>query len=207
MTRGAGTFLSRRASRAASRKLIQYLVLGYGIGVIALVLGSYKFLAATGGHGTAWRAVAWSGGAVMLVTLIAPFVWRWPEHLIRRFGNWLGHWAMTALLVPVYYLLFWPFGAFMRMFKGAHPIYRWADAATSGMEGWTPKELPPDVANARARSVDARRRRSGFFGVLVFFVRRGYFFLLPALLVVVLLGIALFFLQTSALAPFIYTLF
>ena len=207
MTERAGTFLSRRDMRASSRKLTQLLVLGYGIGLIALVVGTYRYLVVSGGRSNLWSAVAWFGAGALLVTLIAPFVWQWPEGLIRRFGNWLGHWVMTAFLVPVYFLLFWPVGALMRFLKGPHPIYEWKESATPDMEGWRPKEFPPDVSTAHDRSRDTRKRRTSYFGVLAYFVRRGHLFLIPVLVVIVSLGIALFFLQTSALAPFIYTLF
>jgi hypothetical protein len=207
LTEEIRSYLSRRELRAQSRRLTQLLVLGYGVGLIALVLGSYKYYVVSGRLSAGWNAVAWSGGAVLVLTLIAPFTWQWPEQVIRRFGNWLGHCLMTALLVPVYFLLFWPVGALLRTIRGSHPIYEWGKLPKSGMEGWHPKIYPPDVADAQARSKLSRQRRVSLFGVLVFFARRGEYLLIPVLLLVVSLGIVLFFLQTSALAPFIYTLF
>jgi hypothetical protein len=41
---------------------------------------------------------------------------------------------------------------------------------------------------------------------LSFFAQRGHYLLLPVLLFLLLLGLILFFVQTSALAPFIYTI-
>ena len=206
MTEGADTFLARRESRLASKRLTQLLVLGYGIGLIALVLGMCKYFFVAGASSALWGAVAWFGGAALLVTAIVPFIWQWPEKVIHRFGNWLGHGVMTALLVLVYFLFFWPVGALIRVVKGSRPIYEWGATPASGMQGWQTKELPRDVATAE-RAVRGGKRRVGFLGVLVFFVRRRLYFLIPVLVVLVSLGIALFFLQTSALAPFIYTLF
>lgn len=207
MTKDSSSFLIRRGLRTASRELTQMLVLGFGIGFIALGLGSYKYFIVADAWDNLWKAVAWFGGAAVLVTLIAPFVWYWPEQMIRRFGNWAGHRLMNVILVIIYYAFFWPVGSLMRATKGTHPIYEWERAASEQMEGWRTKELPPDVAGAHANSHQGKLNRVGFFSVLVFFGRRGHFILIPVLLALVSIGIALFFLQTSALAPFIYTLF
>jgi len=43
--------------------------------------------------------------------------------------------------------------------------------------------------------------------VLGFFIRRGHILLVPVVILLMILGLILFFVQTSALAPFIYTLF
>lgn len=205
MTEGAGEYLERRRLRTASRRLTQHLVLGLGIGVIALAVGLYYYLFAAGGHTPLWKTVAGAGVFLMALTLIAPFLWEWPERGIRAFGNWIGHALMTALLVFVYYVFFWPVGYAIRRIKGSDPMYEWDASPPAHMEGWRPKEFPADVRSATAESKG--KGRVGLFGVLSFFARRGHYFLIPALLVLVSLGIALFFLQTSALAPFIYTLF
>lgn len=204
MTEASG-YRARRELRAASRRLTQLLVFGYGIGAIVLAIGSYNYLFAAAGRTPASKATAIAGAALLLLTLAAPFAWALPERLLRRAGNWIGHGAMTIVLVIVYFAFFWPVGALLRRLKGPDPVYEWRILPPPGMEGWRTKELPPDVASA-----DAPGRgpgRIGLFTVLAFFARRGHYLLIPALLVLVSLGIALFFLQTSALAPFIYTLF
>lgn len=201
------SFLARRESRAASRELTQMLILGFGIGFIALLLGSYKYFVVQGVLDSLWRAIAWLGAFALLATLIYPFIWRIPEQVLRRFGNWVGHQIMTVVLVVIYYAFFWPVGALLRAIKGKHPIYEWQESASHEMEGWRTKELPSDMLDAVAQGVLYNKRRIGMFGILMFFFRRGHYFLIPALLVLTAIGIALFFLQTSALAPFIYTLF
>ena len=46
-----------------------------------------------------------------------------------------------------------------------------------------------------------------FLTVLQFFARRGHYIFLPTLVVLLALGLVLFFVKSSVLAPFIYTLF
>lgn len=200
MTDANTSFLARRQARAASRELTQMLVLGYVLGFLALGVGAYRYFITPDASDALWKAVAWAGAASILATLVAPMLWRGPERVLQRAGNWVGQRIMGAVLLLVYYALFWPVGALMRATQGSHPIYRWDGAALAGMEGWRKKDLPGDIGGTR-------KGRVGVFSVVTFFVRRGHYFLIPVLLLLVSIGIALFFLQTSALAPFIYTLF
>jgi hypothetical protein len=198
-------FLVSRGWREESRELTQQLVLGYGIGFLLIGSGAYKYFMSVGAWDAFWKAAMWAGGLAVLATLIMPSIWRTPEALIRKVGNWIGHRVFSAILAVLYFVGIWPVGAFLRATKGSHPIYLWNDQHPAVMEGWTQKRLPYDVpADGSGRT---SRRRSSLFTVLSFFVRRGYFIFVPILLILVSLGIALFFLQTSALAPFIYTLF
>lgn len=202
MTEQRENFLVRRKSREASKALTQQLVLGFGIGLILLAFGAYKYFVSIGVWDTLWYAAMVAGAVLIALTWIAPFLWRGLESGIRAFGNFVGHGVMTVILTLFYFLLIWPVGAFLRATKGQHPIYTWQGVPSANMEGWSDKKLPYDLSTSTANS-----RRTGILKVLVFFVRSGRVIFLPVLLLLVSLGIALFFLKTSALAPFIYTLF
>jgi hypothetical protein len=52
-----------------------------------------------------------------------------------------------------------------------------------------------------------RGTRTSMIGVLAFFIRRGKILLLPAVIILIAFGLALYFVKTSVLAPFLYTLF
>ncbi len=58
------------------------------------------------------------------------------------------------------------------------------------------------------KAVQAARRRVGIMGeLLTFFWEQKLWWMMPMVLVLLLLGIFLVFAQSSAIAPFIYTLF
>ena len=206
MTEQQDNFLIRRKLREESRALTQQLVLGLGIGFILLAVGGYKYFISLNVWDDFWYGAMWLGGVAIVATLLAPFIWRGPEAALRIFGNFVGHGVMNLILATVYFLLIWPVGAFLRATKGLHPIYYWNVAPSADMEGWHDKKLPMDLPTS-ATGFIGNRRRTGMLSVLVFFARRGHIIFLPVLLLLVSLGVALFFLQTSALAPFIYTLF
>lgn len=200
------TFLARRRWREESRELTQQLALGYGAGFILLALGAYKYFMGIGAADGLWAAAMVAGLLCILATLVAPALIKGPEAGLRRFGNLVGHALMNIVLATIYLAVIWPVGAALRARKGADPIYEWDRTPPAGMEGWHAKRLPHDLQGQPGASAGTVRR-VGMVGVLSFFARRGQLIFVPVLLVLVSLGIVLFFIQTSALAPFIYTLF
>jgi hypothetical protein len=68
---------------------------------------------------------------------------------------------------------------------------------------WTVKVLSSDAAEHQHK----RSLLRAVVGVLQHFHRRKLYWVLPFLAIVLALGMALFFVKGSALAPFIYTLF
>jgi hypothetical protein len=198
-------FLTARRWREESRQLTQQLVLGYGIGFLLIGAGAYKYFMSVGAWDAMWQFAMGAGALSVLLTLVVPSVWRAPEAVLRIVGNLVGHRVFGAVLAVFYFVGIWPVGALMRATRGTHPIYIWKEQPPADMEGWKDKRLPFDIPQDGAGGLG--RKRTSLYSVLSFFVRRGYVIFVPILLILVSLGIALFFLQTSALAPFIYTLF
>jgi hypothetical protein len=206
LTDRSSRFLDRHLWREQSRELTQQIVLGYGIALLLIMVGAYKVFLKVGAWDAAWRTAMWLGVAAAAATIVTPLVWAWPQRLLRGVGNALGHILMSVVLTAVYFLAIWPVGALLRALKGTHPIYAWNPTPAAGMEGWSDKKFPYDLP-ASQRERGRSSRRTGLLKVLVFFARRGYVIFIPVLIVSVSFGIVLFFLKTSALAPFIYTLF
>lgn len=200
------SYLERRESRMALHEMTQLLVFGLGIGTITAAVAAYKFFLVQEASDGFWQVVGWGGVILIVLTLIYPYLWLKPQQLLHKVGNWIGHQLMTLILVVVYFAFFFPVGALLRAIKGAGPIYSWRIQPPAMMEGWHRKEFAPDI-DGLMRQGGGAKHRIGIVNVLIFFAQRGHYFLLPVLLVLVALGIALFFLQTSALAPLVYTLF
>lgn len=200
------TFLQRRQRRLSSRELTQQIVLGYGFGFILLIFGAFKYYLSVGSWDALWLPVMIIGGCMVVVTLIAPFMLQPVDKLLRFVGNAVGHKIMLVILAVLYYVLIFPVGALLRLFKGSAPIYKWDRGKPPAMVGWHKKELPADVAEAQEQG-RGRKSKSGMLKVVVFFARTGKVLFIPVLLILISLGVALFFLQSSIIAPFIYTLF
>jgi len=87
--------------------------------------------------------------------------------------------------------------------RSKEAFIEWESSASSRRPAWTPKEVTADSGVRFQR----RYLAHSLMMVMLHFQRRKLYFLLPFLAIVLALGLALFFVKGSALAPFIYTLF
>ncbi len=207
MTDTEAGFLHRRRLREQSRALTKHLVLGWGLSFVMLFLGAYHYFAVVGASDSFWLALMYAGALAGTLTLLVPVVWMWPEAALHKVGNVVGTALMISILAAIYCFVVWPTGVVLRAVRGSAPIYRWSEAVPAGAEGWIEKRMPPDLPAIAGHKVSMRPRRSGLGKLLLFFAKGGNVIFLPVLIILVSLGLALFFLQSSALAPLIYTLF
>lgn len=198
-------YLERRASRMSLESLKREIVVGIVLSSIFLVTGLWHYFIRVGTSENAALLLIWMGILGSATTLVVPSFWKLPEralgYVLRRVGG-----ALFALLLCVVYGgLFAPVGWLLRRTRGSDPIYSWNDVeAHDGREGWRVKEVVFELRSATQRKANLLRR---FVDVLHFFVKRGHYVFLPAVVILLALGLALFFVKSSALAPFIYTLF
>jgi len=208
LTRGRGeNYLDRLAAREALGGLKRRIVFGLVVSLAVLGVSAAQYFLVLGAADRLWMTLMCAATASLAGTLAVPWIWALPERLFRRLANVIGHAIFAAILTVVYFTFFWPIGTIMRCARRSNPICRWDTALPSGDEAWRPKHLTV-LAEARA-ALGARRRHLLLqpVAVLGFFVRRGHYLLVPVLILLIVLGLVLFFLQTSALAPFIYTIF
>lgn len=207
MTERERGYLRRLEERQAILALKRQIAFGLIVGALLALVGAQRCYLVLGASQAAWEPVMWAGFSVLALTLLLPSLWTWPEKALRLATGAVGKLVLQALLCLVYWAAFWPFGLILRVLKGRHPIYEWDERAPEDAEGWVDKQVFLDEGSSR----EARLRRLGAvgsaLGVLAFFLRRGHAFLIPALLLLLVLALFFFFLQTSVLAPFIYTLF
>ncbi len=169
-----------------------------------LAVGAWRYYILIGANDTLWAVVATLGGFGFVLALLFPAAWRKPEQALSVVGQKLGTVLFKALLTLVYVLLITPVGLLLRKAKGSDPIYAWDETTPALMEGWHQKEVLFETNIGQEGKPNVVRR---LVIVLQFFVRRGHYIILPTLVILIALGMVLFFVKSSALAPFIYTLF
>ncbi|MBW8883553.1 MAG: hypothetical protein JF612_01990 [Planctomycetia bacterium] len=111
---------------------------------------------------------------------------------------------MTALLSFVYFALIWPAGYLSR--RRTRGFVAWEAHPTELSSAWQPIELVADES-ATAPGSGYRGLPLLLASIVGFFFRRGDYLLVLIVILLVVLGLVLYFVQSSALAPFIYTLF
>jgi hypothetical protein len=201
-------YLARHTDRVALARLKRQVVFGMVASSLLLGIGIWRGIVVVESDealwATLWSASAGLGQAGLVAALVLPSLWAKPEKAVTGIVHFLGGMAFAAVLALVYLLLVVPVGLALRRGRGTRPIYLWNRNVPAQMEGWSAKEVVFEIDEGEPGKSGLFKR---FRRVLQFFVSRGHLLFLPMLVIVIALGMALFFVKSSALAPFIYTLF
>jgi hypothetical protein len=198
--------LALRREAAEIRRLIAY---GLTIGWILTLVAGFLFFCVKSRLDWLWCSFIVIGILHLAAAVVLPQALIWPERIWMAIARWQGHIVMTVLLSFVYYLLLWPAGRLSR--SSATGFFRWAEQPPVTTTAWQAIELSGNEFSGSEPPGSLRSRSRGLplllFSVIGFFVRRGNYILLPIVILLIVLGLVLFIVQSSVLAPFIYPLF
>jgi hypothetical protein len=197
-------YVQKLALRREADEIRRLIVYGLTLGWILALVGGFLFFCVKSRLDWLWCAVMAVGIVHLAAAVVLPQALIWPERIWMAVARWQGHLVMTLLLAVIYYLLVWPLGRLSR--TSATGFYHWGDQPPESRTAWQAIDFvaddAPATANARYRGLPLL-----LFGVIGFFVRRGNYILLPLIVLLIVLGLVLFIVQSSVLAPFIYPLF
>jgi hypothetical protein len=203
------TEYARRLAERRDADLIRQLA-GFGItlGWLFTILGGFCWFCVESRFDLLWSLVYCLGLILLFLGTVLPQSLYWPHKVWMGIAHFQGRIVMTVALTIVYFVLFWPMGLWeRRRLKASNPFFRWDSDTPSIISQW--HRLPAAESVPVADTSVSRKSRSMirlFFESIGFFIRRGHYLLLPILLILLVLGIILFFVQSSVLAPFIYTI-
>jgi hypothetical protein len=190
--------LDQRRKREAARRRIAFGLVG---GWLLLLVGAFRWAYRADASPLMARSALIAGAVLFACGLLRPSVLGPAEAGLRIATGWIGRALFSALLVVAYFAIITPVGLCLRARSGSAPFHAWDD----GGEGWTPKQEGGGEPSHGSRV--GRPLLIQLFAVVAHFIRIGRWILVPSLVLLLILGLALFFVKGSALAPFIYTLF
>jgi len=198
------SYLQQLALRREADEIRRLIVYGLTIGWILTLVAGFLFFCVKSRCDWLWCALMLLGLAHLAAAVVLPQALNWPERIWMTIARWQGHIVMTVLLTGVYYLLLWPASRFSR--QQTIGFFHWADQRPLSKSCWQPIEITTD---ARPASTNARDRNVLLLlaSIVGFFFRRGNYILLPIIILLIILGLVLFVVQSSVIAPFIYPLF
>ena len=199
-------YLIRLRERTEFLALKRQIVLGLVGGWLLLMLGGFRLLYVATARTSTSRALMIAGAVFFGIGLLWPRGLAGVEKGIRAATGWIGKTVLLAFLSVTYFLVITPVGVIWRSIRGGHPFYAWQGEIPAGMQGWVPKSVVDDPRSASSEAA-TRGLASQIFVVVGYFIRNGHFVLVPVVVFLLLAGLVLFFVKSSALAPFIYTLF
>jgi hypothetical protein len=199
-------YIRRLEERNRNDFLKRQIVLGLVIGWLAILVGAFTAFFVPGANEFIWKLVLWAGMILLGVSVVLPSLLYRPEKWWSYGASALGKLIFSTALLLAYFLMFWTAGILLRWRKGNQGFYTWKETIPQLTTAWKPYDAVEDTAQTERGGW----RQALLFQplwVLVFFARRGHYLFIPVLVFLLLLGLAMFFAQTSSLAPFIYTLF
>lgn len=202
----SSSYLIRLRERTAFLALKRQIVFGLVGGWLLLVLGGFRQLYVATARDATSFALLVAGAALFGVGLVWPQGLAVVERGVRAATGWIGKTLLLAFLSVTYFLIITPVGVAWRSLRGSDPFYAWTGEAPTAMQGWVPKSVVDDRRSASSEAA-MRPLSSQLFVVIGYFLRNGHFVLVPVVVFLLLAGLVLFFVKSSALAPFIYTLF
>lgn len=189
----------RREALAIRRQIVYGLAMGW---VLMLVPG-FVYFCVPSHVDRLWSALMAVGAIHLAAAVILPQALYWPERVWSKIARWQGWLVMTVLLSIIYFVLIWPVGMFSR--RRTRGFISWETHPSDLESAWQPMELIESDADS---TTDGYRSLPLLLAsVIGFFFRRGDYLLVLIVILLVVLGLVLYFVQSSALAPFIYTLF
>jgi len=202
--RPRGAYLRELALRREAAAVRQQTVYGLVTGWVLTLVGGFVFFCVPSRVDWLWGAMLSLGILHLLAAVVLPQLLAWPERLWISLARWQGWLVMNALLTVVYFTLIWPAGCFSR--RRTRGFVSWDEQPPPGNTAWQ----PIDAVESQESNEAATHRRSLpmlLVGVIAFFIRRGNYLVVPIIILLLVLGLVLYFVESSALAPFIYTLF
>jgi hypothetical protein len=199
-----GAYLQQLALRRQAAEIRRLIVYGLTLGWILTLVASVLFFCVKSRFDWLWGFLIVIGILHLVAAVVLPQALLWPERAWMTIARWQGHLVMTLMLTLVYYLLLWPASRFARGQTAG--FFRWSDPPPLTSTSWQ----PIDLAASESDAVSSSRYRSLpllLASVIGFFFRRGNYILLPIIVLLIVLGLVLFIVQSSVLAPFIYPLF
>jgi hypothetical protein len=170
------------------------------IGYVVVVYCATRLYFVPTQHEALMRIGAILGLLLIALSVLLPQAYEPVETVLRRVGSFVGENVFKATLVFIYFVVMTPIGGAIRLVRGAAPIHSWQDGPPRAAEYWRDKSLSCVIRSEGAR-------KTSFLSVLHFFIKSGKIVFLPSLMILLGLGLALYFVKTSVIAPFIYTLF
>jgi len=197
------SYLTRLDGRRESEELKSNIIFGLALGWVMTLMGAFRFYCLM--QDNWWLTVSEVGLGLLATTVVMPGLIGYPRKLLSLVGGFIATQVFKLLIAIVYFIVVLPAGLVSQKVYGTHPFYSWTETAPANMEGWVDKNLTNEKVTGK------RNQKSSMFvhslQAFRYFTDHGQLILLPCLVLFLVMGLMGVLVQSSAIAPLIYTLF
>ena len=192
-------------NRHEYKLLKENAIIGLLGGVILFIWGLMGYLNNTGIAERMFVYLMYLGGLFFLCGFICPSLLYYPSKAFRAIGNIIGTTIFSIILGILYIVFILPVGLAILRKRKKYNMAVWNEFFDSSVDS----TLSYKQKSAEGTS-DIRDRygimHSVFRLFAYFYMNRQYIFI-PVLCILVIIGLIFFFVSSTIIAPFIYTLF
>lgn len=194
-------YMIERKKRMDDQMLKDYSVFGQLGGLIFCIIGFMKWLTTYNEVLASLLVIIIAFGLYLMVSgIVFPQSIAWFYKLFSFVGNKIGNIIFGILLTVVYLVFLIPVSRFIKRKKGKYLYLSWNGEypgnEKTGFISW----MGTDIA-------DKKGMLGTMTGLMGTFINHGQQIFVPIVVLLVILGVILFFVSSSVMAPFIYTLF
>lgn len=194
-------YLKNLETRRRARSLRSDVVFGQTVGwMLSLVAAFHYFILYEYG----WWFVLMLGNGLLFLGIAIPESLRFVRLKMEKIASFVSTIILQILLACIYIFVVSPLGLLNQKLKGQTPFYYWHEMPPQKIEGWIPK-VSSDQGHLVAQ--DNKILSSQFLQLTKHMLSNGELILMPSLLLILVLGLLAVFVQSSVIAPMIYTLF
>lgn len=189
-------YLAGLKRRRKDTSLRSNIVFGQTTGWLLTIIGAFHYFVLV--EDQYWFLLM-LGNALLFLGLGAPQALELPQHFLEKTGGFLSTQIFRVILASVYLLVISPLGMMKQLFSGRAPFYYWNADCNVSFESWSKKIVSADTKISPSEPA--------LFQLMRHIIGSGDLVIMPGLLLILVFGLIAVFIQTTPLAPMIYTLF
>ena len=194
--------MKRLHLRREQAALKNNVIFGLTLGWVFTLMGAFKTWILL--EGPTAMAIFAVGVTFLGTTLVAPGLMVYPHRVMKAIATFVGTNLFKAVLTVIYFATILPAGLIYQKKHNHVPFYSWSDRKPVVIEGWADKVASDENGKSSEYILPGWLQP---LSVVIYFARNSQLLFLPCLIVLLMLALVGIFVQSSALAPFIYTLF
>lgn len=196
------TYLDRLKDRKLNKEVKDCAAFGIFFGGVLFLLSAWFHLFSDVPHQTMWHYLLRISLLMMILGLVIPQSLYYPQKIVSSFGNFVFTTIFKGLLLILYFIIIYPTAIIFGKNINS-TFYYWKDINTVCSEGWSDKVFNYAYANTLKGHNNVLLRS---LNILNFFIQKKLWFLIPAIIAILIFGLVFSFIQSSLIAPLIYTI-
>lgn len=200
------SYLQRLKQRQHLARLKEQIVFSLTLGWLMTLVGGFHYFFALNSYDSWWKILFYMGMGLIAISMILPGAIALLQLPLQKLTEKIGEKIFLLILLACYFLFIFPVGVLFRKQQTSYSFYAWQDKFMNQVEGWIKWESREDIQLLHP-GAKKRPLMLQLAWVVAYFMRNGHYLLIPVLVLLLVLGLIMFFVKASALAPFIYTLF